>query len=133
MCAQRLPVNSSHGQLVTRSCHHFVNSSQVKSSVTFSSESTHHNAIIHDGQCHTVVVVVLDPFFFRTLLWSRAAASGAHPYSCTIFFRCVLRCIALCIFAAYSSKIIQYSALVVRSGYTGNVVVLPVRVVCTKW
>ena len=27
--------------------------------------------------------------------------------------------------------IIQYSALVVRSGYTGNVVVL--RVVCTKW
>jgi len=28
-------------------------------------------------------------------------------------------------------EIIQYSALVVRSGYTGNVVVL--RVVCTKW
>jgi len=27
--------------------------------------------------------------------------------------------------------IIQYSALVVRSGYTGNVVVL--RVACTKW
>jgi len=28
-------------------------------------------------------------------------------------------------------EIIQYSALVVRSGYTGNVVVL--RVACTKW
>ena len=27
--------------------------------------------------------------------------------------------------------VIQYSALVVRSGYTGNVVVL--RVACTKW
>jgi len=28
-------------------------------------------------------------------------------------------------------EIIQYSALVVRSGYTGNVVVL--RVACTRW
>jgi len=34
-----LPVNSSHGQLVTRSCRHLVNSSQVKLSVMFSLQS----------------------------------------------------------------------------------------------
>jgi len=37
--SSRLPVNSSHNQLVTRSCRHFVNSSQVNSSVTFSLQS----------------------------------------------------------------------------------------------
>ena len=35
------------------------------------------------------------------------------------------------VFVVEVLEIIQYSALVVRSGYTGNVVVL--RVVCTKW
>jgi len=34
------------------------------------------------------LVEVVDPVFFRTLLWSGAVASGAHP----IFFSCVLRC-----------------------------------------
>jgi len=41
---------------------------------------------------------------FRTLLFSGAVGSGAHPYCCIIFFSSVLCCIALWIFAAYSPK-----------------------------
>ena len=57
----RLPVNSSHGQLVTWSARHTVMSSlgelvtsQLVSHVFFT-ESTRHNAVIYDGQRHTIL------------------------------------------------------------------------------
>jgi len=54
----RLPVNSSHGQLVTRSTRHTVNSSQVNSSPgPLVTQSTRHKEAVNSSQANIKAVL----------------------------------------------------------------------------
>ena len=60
----RLPVNSSHGQLVTRSTRHTVNSSQVSSSPgRLVTQSTRHKEAVNSSQANIKAVL-------PTMYWS---------------------------------------------------------------